>query len=700
MNSMQKSYRSFIESVCAEFDCTDAIRPLHEGFAALCEASGRKQLTSEKLVEFHKLVMETVKPIVSRINRFLKPCGLSIVLDYSDKAREHFEDEPHHVAAIMHSLQDEGSPVAPVAINEPMIAKYYYGTWHEDDYALEHCMSDSLWHETGHHIVDAANDILLTRDLPDDEDIVESFGRYMTEKTLGYDSDYDSEMVNTAIGAATLLKICNSGIYSKASLKKVMAFAGNEFTEQELAEWLQESGAQEKTNQAPGYNALQEGISALVESSATAKLVKYLNQPATYNVKASSRTNLSKPAYNYFTDAREVNGVWAVHFTTVEAFEDIQVSGFKNGTRTLDNLAYSTEYSDSKRGKLGWLFALPLDCPYLDNYDLGYGECGFLIKTNGVRARHIGDGDDEILFRGRDVLEKIPIIFDEDYDRWVAYLTDGKKLQNRSLKKLIQSAMKSLGHSELARPPKEGLSALCEADMGDTRNGSAWDTVEWIHVNHAADPRMDMDIKLDSLWATRQKDSATRQDVIGRFIEDAEDFNKWLATSEDGGAFITSALIKFKGEPDAISVDIPCPGWAGDLVSSSRNSLQESVGSPGSPEIPESFCPTTGVQAKVDAKLRQLGIVVDWSTYEPSRNRSWASQGMPSGTAVAYTVSEAEKAGSYTTYNERTICFYVSVSELARTPVEMYDVDTSMGSDYREIGVDTKFVPPEEPVGK
>lgn len=120
----------------------------------------------------------------------------------------------------------------------------------------------------------------------------------------------------------------------------------------------------------------------------------------------------------------------------------------------------------------------------------------------------------------------------------------------------------------------------------------------------------------------------------------------------------------------------------------------------GSPEIPDSFCPTTGAQVKTDAKLRQLGIVVDWSTYTPSRNRSWASQGMPSGTAEAYTVSEAENAGSYTMYNKRTICFYVSVSKLARTPMEMYDVNDRMGSDYREIGVDTKFVPPEEPVGK
>ena len=120
----------------------------------------------------------------------------------------------------------------------------------------------------------------------------------------------------------------------------------------------------------------------------------------------------------------------------------------------------------------------------------------------------------------------------------------------------IESVCTELGCSEMVHPLQEGFAVLCEAD--DRMNGSAWDTVERIHVYHAADPRSDTDIKLDSLWATRQKDSATRQDVIDRFVEDAEDFNKWLATSEDGGAFMTSAAIKFKGEPDAITVDIPC----------------------------------------------------------------------------------------------------------------------------------------------
>ena len=40
MNTLQKSYNAFIESVCNEFGCTDAIHPLQEGFSALCESVG------------------------------------------------------------------------------------------------------------------------------------------------------------------------------------------------------------------------------------------------------------------------------------------------------------------------------------------------------------------------------------------------------------------------------------------------------------------------------------------------------------------------------------------------------------------------------------------------------------------------------------------------------------------------------------
>ena len=111
---------------------------------------------------------------------------------------------------------------------------------------------------------------------------------------------------------------------------------------------------------------------------------------------------------------------------------------------------------------------------------------------------------------------------------------------------IIESVCTPLDGEEAVRPLQDGVT------------GTAWDDVERIHVYHSADPSMDMDIDLDSLWATRQKDSATRQEVVNRFVEDAEDFNRWLSSTEDGGAFITSASIKFKCDPNEVTVKIPC----------------------------------------------------------------------------------------------------------------------------------------------
>lgn len=397
MKPLQESAGAFIESACAELGCRELARPLREGLSVLCEASRRTPLTPERMAEFHGLVTDKVKPIVSRINRFLTPCGLSIVLDYSDKAREHFEYEPHHVAAILHSLQEEGSPVAPVAINEPMIARYYYGTWHEDDDILEHCLSDSLWHEAGHHIVDSAVDIELVGELPDDEDVVESFGRYMTERTLGYDGDYDIEMVNKAIGAVTLLKMYNSGTYSKAGLKKVMAFVGNEFTEQELAERLQECGVQEKTRQAPGGNALQEGM-----TPGNLDLVRYFR-----NLDIEGDMNDAPKGFRdeeTFWEPRPHFDRWIVHNT--QAADRIYEEGFRYGMK-IGRLANSWgSYSSNPREKISGTvaFGTPLEDAKPLEDDCLWGsdwiDCGgsIVCKVSGVTAYHRDDKDEQVMF--------------------------------------------------------------------------------------------------------------------------------------------------------------------------------------------------------------------------------------------------------------------------------------------------------------
>ncbi len=39
MNTQQKKYTAFMESVCKEFNCPDAIPALTAGFKAFCEAT-------------------------------------------------------------------------------------------------------------------------------------------------------------------------------------------------------------------------------------------------------------------------------------------------------------------------------------------------------------------------------------------------------------------------------------------------------------------------------------------------------------------------------------------------------------------------------------------------------------------------------------------------------------------------------------
>ena len=62
----------------------------------------------------------------------------------------------------------------------------------------------------------------------------------------------------------------------------------------------------------------------------------------------------------------------------------------------------------------------------------------------------------------------------------------------KSYHAFIESVCNEFGCTDAIHPLQEGFSALCEADSGDTRTGSAWDDVEWIHVYHATDPRMDI----------------------------------------------------------------------------------------------------------------------------------------------------------------------------------------------------------------
>ena len=181
-------------------------------------------------------------------------------------------------------------------------------------------------------------------------------------------------------------------------------------------------------------------------------LFNYLSKKPTDDIyDGGTHINTSYKAYNYFIPKEIVHNVWAIHYTNAEGLEDIQQNGFNIGVSNYDELAYSSNYHSTKRNS-GWNFALPIDNKYLGE-DLGYGDCAFLIKTDGVRAYHKGDHDDEIIFKECMVKQKIPFVYDEDYDCW--FLLNYKHSQqnnnlpkdayyNNDLKKVVFDNVQSL----------------------------------------------------------------------------------------------------------------------------------------------------------------------------------------------------------------------------------------------------------------
>lgn len=154
-------------------------------------------------------------------------------------------------------------------------------------------------------------------------------------------------------------------------------------------------------------------------------LFAYLSQPQDTDLGQGMNRNLKAKAYNYFEPKGIVHDVWALHFTYNEVWEEIIANGFVHGCTDLDKLAYTDTKFDNEgnadmEANNGWCFALPVNGNYLGE-DCGYGDCGFLIKTDGVLAYHKIDGDDEIIFKNDYVKKSIPFTYEEDYGGWNVY---------------------------------------------------------------------------------------------------------------------------------------------------------------------------------------------------------------------------------------------------------------------------------------
>lgn len=159
---------------------------------------------------------------------------------------------------------------------------------------------------------------------------------------------------------------------------------------------------------------ITEAVNSAIVDNELQNLFNYLKQESTVDVmQMNGHTKLNQKAYNYFVPKAILHDVWIIHFTNLKGYEDIPQIGFNRGTNNIDNLAYSRGGENGGKFNFGFL----LDNPYIDNYDLGYGDCALIFKTDGVLAYHKIDNDDEVIFINNNIKSNYyELLWDEAYD--------------------------------------------------------------------------------------------------------------------------------------------------------------------------------------------------------------------------------------------------------------------------------------------
>ena len=196
--------------------------------------------------DFHTLINRYATATASIINKFLEKYELSIEVADTEEGKDFFE-KTGAIAVRLASLQNDVH-VAPVAINEKLISRYYYDEWDEDNTILNECVSDTLWHEACHHICLYISDMLDVDIMDNDseEDIVENYALYMTSKTMGIHKEFSAELVDKFSGAFAILDAINNGAFDKDSLKEMMKFLYPSVdSENDLVEILEDIGLTE-----------------------------------------------------------------------------------------------------------------------------------------------------------------------------------------------------------------------------------------------------------------------------------------------------------------------------------------------------------------------------------------------------------------------------------------------------------------------
>lgn len=130
------------------------------------------------------------------------------------------------------------------------------------------------------------------------------------------------------------------------------------------------------------------------------------------------------PTWYYLSSPKIIKKQWLIHETD-EPY-DIYKNGFTYGTDNMYNLGLTTYYNKESKEFGGYNFAYTLyDFERSGTtrngngqHNFKYGESIILFKCSGVKAYHIGDEEEQVMFWGNRAEDIIMVEYDDDKELW------------------------------------------------------------------------------------------------------------------------------------------------------------------------------------------------------------------------------------------------------------------------------------------
>lgn len=130
------------------------------------------------------------------------------------------------------------------------------------------------------------------------------------------------------------------------------------------------------------------------------------------------------PSWFYFDYIKIVKNQWLVHLTDYP-FEIVK-DGFTKGVMAVDKLGLTTAFGGSIKEFGGYNFAYDIDD--VERYgrasrnsmrdEYNYGDEAVFFRGSGVKVYHYGDEEDQVIFFGKSVTNRIAAVKDDEVPVW------------------------------------------------------------------------------------------------------------------------------------------------------------------------------------------------------------------------------------------------------------------------------------------